>query len=133
CGMNWPTDLAAVKPYLRRQVVIKALNIIPDKISGWEECSGGVGSTFTAKNSVPSVQLLPELLEAVIPILLFSGDKDLICNHIGTEQLIHNMKWSGGTGFETSPGVWAPRHDWTFEDEPAGIYQYARNLTYVLF
>lgn len=133
CGMNWPTDLTDVKPYLRRADVTEALNINPDKKSGWEECSGAVSSSFRASNSVPAAKLLPELLESGIPVLLFSGEKDLICNHMGTEQLIHNMKWSGGTGFETSPGVWAPRHDWTFEDEPAGIYQYARNLTYVLF
>lgn len=132
CGMNWPSDLVNLRPYLRRQDVLDALNVNSDKKSGWEECSGAVGSAFTVKNSVPSVQLLPELLESGVPILLFSGDQDLICNHIGTEQLIHNMKWSGGTGFETSPGVWAPRHDWTFEGAPAGIYQSARNLTYVL-
>lgn len=132
CGMNWPMDLVDLKPYLRRPDVVEALHIDPDKKTGWEECSGAVSSAFTAENSVPSVQLLPDLLESGLPILLFSGDKDLICNHIGTEKLIHNMKWSGGTGFETSPGVWAPRHDWTFEGEPAGIYQSARNLTYVL-
>ncbi|PKY00939.1 pheromone-processing carboxypeptidase kex1 [Aspergillus campestris IBT 28561] len=133
CGMNWPTDLEDVGPYLQRSDVVQALNINPDKKSGWQECSGAVSRTFLAENSVPAVNLLPGLLESGIPVLLFSGDKDLICNHIGTEHLINNMHWNGGTGFETSSGVWAPRHDWTFEDEPAGIYQYARNLTYVLF
>ena len=132
CGMNWPVDLANMKPYLRRPDVVAALHINPDKKSGWEECSGAVSSTFTARNSVPSVQLLPDLIESGLPVLLFSGDKDLICNHIGTEKLIRNMKWNGGTGFETSPGVWAPRHEWTFEGEPTGVYQTARNLTYVL-
>ncbi|CAI7644991.1 unnamed protein product [Penicillium palitans] len=133
CGMNWPPDLKNIEPYLKRPDVVKALNINPAKKSGWTECSGMVHLAFTAKNSIPSVNLLPGLIESGINVLLFSGDKDLICNHIGTETLIHNMNWKGGTGFETSPGVWAPRHDWTFEDEPAGIYQSARNLTYVLF
>ncbi|KAJ5549768.1 hypothetical protein N7535_002290 [Penicillium sp. DV-2018c] len=133
CGMNWPPDLKNIEPYLQRADVVKALNINPAKKSGWTECSGMVHQAFTAKKSRPSVNLLPGLIESGINILLFSGDKDLICNHIGTETLIHNMKWKGGTGFETSPGVWAPRHDWSFEDEPAGIYQSARNLTYVLF
>lgn len=133
CGMNWPPDLAYMRPYLHRDDVVKALNINPAKMSGWEECSGLVSGAFNAQNSRPAVQLLPGLLESGINVLLFSGAKDWICNHIGTETMIHNMKWKGGTGFETSPGVWAPRHDWTFEGEPAGIYQYARNLTYVLF
>jgi carboxypeptidase D len=133
CGMNWPPELTHMNYYLRQPELISALNINPEKKSGWMECSNAVSSTFRTQKSVPSVQLLPGLIESGIPILLFSGDKDLICNHVGTEELINNMKWNGGTGFETSPGVWAPRHDWTFEGEPAGIYQYARNLTYVLF
>ncbi|KAJ5799157.1 uncharacterized protein N7518_001225 [Penicillium psychrosexuale] len=133
CGMNWPPDLKNIEPYLQRPDVVKALNINPAKKSGWTECAGMVHMAFTAKNSIPSVHLLPGLIESGINVLLFSGDKDLICNHIGTETLIHNMDWMGGSGFETSPGVWAPRHDWSFEGEPAGIYQSARNLTYVLF
>ncbi|KAI9789677.1 MAG: Cell death protease [Peltula sp. TS41687] len=132
CGMNWPPDLDYVTPYLRRQEVIKALNVNPDKKAGWTECVGSVGSSFKAAHSKPSITLLPSLLEHM-PIILFSGDQDLICNHMGTEELIHRMEWNGGKGFELSPGTWAPRRDWTFEGEAAGIYQEARNLTYILF
>ena len=132
CGMNWPPDLKHITPYLRRPDVVEALHINHDKRAGWTECNGAVGGAFKARNSKPSISLLPNLLKQV-PIVLFSGDKDLICNHLGTEELIHNMEWNGGKGFELSSGTWAPRRDWTFENEPAGIYQEARNLTYVLF
>ena len=132
CGMNWPPDLKDITPYLRRADVVKALHVNHDKMTGWTECNGAVGGAFRSRKSVPSIDILPDILKQV-PILLFSGDKDLICNHIGTEELIHNMEWNGGKGFEISPGTWAPRRDWTFEDQPAGIYQEARNLTYVLF
>jgi carboxypeptidase D len=132
CGMNWPPDLKDMTPYLRRPDVLEALHVSPDKRSGWQECSSAVTSSFKAHNSRPSFDLLPGLLEEM-PVLLFSGDQDLICNYRGTEELIHNMEWGGAKGFETSPGTWAPRRGWTFEGEPAGIYQEARNLTYVLF
>ena len=132
CGMNWPPDLEYVKPYLRRPDVTSALHVDHDKNGGWVECNGQVGSAFSARNSKPSIELLPGILEKV-PIVLFSGDKDLICNHMGTEDLINNMSWNGGKGFEVSPGVWAPRRDWTFENEAAGIWQSARNLSYVQF
>ena len=131
CGMNWPPDLENVTPYLRRQDVIRALHVNPDKKTGWVECNGAVGSNFNVRNSKPSTLLLPGLLEEV-PIVLFSGDKDLICNHIGTEELINNLEFNGGKGFEDN-GVTAPRLDWQFEGEAAGIYQTARNLTYVKF
>ena len=132
CGMNWPPDLKYITPYLRRPDVIKALHIDQEKKSGWKECNGAVGGSFKARHSQPAVKLLPEILKEV-PTLLFSGDQDLICSHIGTEAFIHNMEWNGGKGFELSPGTWAPRMDWTFEGDPAGYYQEARNLTYVLF
>ena len=135
CGMNWPPDLGPVTPYLRQENVKKALHIDPQKASAWTECSGSVGSAFQARNSIPSVKLLPGILEKGVPIVLFSGDKDLICNHIGTENLIHRLAWGNATGFETEQGsdVWAPKRNWTFEGEPAGYYQSARNLTYIRF
>ncbi|KAK8244218.1 Alpha/Beta hydrolase protein [Phyllosticta capitalensis] len=132
CGMNWPPDLAQLTPYLRREDVKSAIHIDPAKRTGWQECSGSVSMNFKARNSRASIELLPVILKE-IPILLFSGEKDLICNHIGTEELINNMKWNGGKGFELGQGEVAPRRDWTFEGEPAGIYQEARNLTYVMF
>lgn len=133
CGMNWPPDLTNVTPYLRRPDVVAALHVNKDKRTGWTECSGAVGSAFRARNSKPSIHLVPPILEAGIPIILFSGDKDLICNHIGTEEIIKSMSWSGGRGFELEQGVVAPRRDWVFEGEAAGFYQEARNLTYILF
>lgn len=132
CGMNWPPDLTSVTPYLRRADVVAALHINPNKNTGWSECSGAVGSHFRARNSEPSITLLPGILKEV-PIVLFSGSEDLICNHLGTEALISNMEWNGGKGFEISPGTWAPRREWTFEGQDAGFWQEARNLTYVLF
>jgi carboxypeptidase D len=132
CGMNWPPDLATVTPYLRRQDVMDALHINREHRNGWQECNGAVGSAFQARNSAPSVTLLPDIL-AQIPVVLFSGDQDLICNHLGTEALINNLEFNGAKGFEISPGTWAPRRKWTFDGQPAGFYQEARNLIYVLF
>ena len=132
CGMNWPPDLEQVTPYLRRDDVKAALHISPGKKAGWTECNGAVGGAFSAHDSKPSIQLLPEIIKDV-PTVLFSGAEDLICNHIGTEELISNLEWNGAKGFELSPGTWAPRRDWEFEGQNAGFYQEARNLTYVLF
>lgn len=133
CGMNWPPDLAQVTPYLRRKEVTDALHVNPDKRTGWTECDGSVSANFRVHKSKASIKLLPQLLEDKLPIVLFSGAKDMICNHLGTEDLISNMKWSGGQGFETGHEEYAPKRDWTFEGESAGYYQEARNLTYVLF
>ena len=133
CGMAWPPDLTTVTPYLRQADVTAAIHINPDKRTGWTECRGAVSQAFRASHSKPAIQFMTQILESGVPVLLFSGAKDYICNHIGTEDLISNLKWSGGTGFELSSGVLAPKKNWTFEGEDAGYYQEARNLTYVLF
>ncbi|KDN63246.1 putative serine carboxypeptidase [Colletotrichum sublineola] len=132
CGMNWPPDLVNLTPYLRKADVVRALHIKPQKTTGWTECNGAVGSAFRAPNSAPSREFLPDLLKEV-PVVLFSGAEDLICNHLGTEAMIGDMEWNGGKGFELTPGNWAPRRDWTVEGEAAGFWQEARNLTYILF
>ncbi|KAK9239579.1 Alpha/Beta hydrolase protein [Lipomyces kononenkoae] len=132
CGSNWPDDLVYVTPYLREDALLSALHVRPEKKTGWVECAGAVSRAFKARNSRPSVDLLPGILEQ-IPVLMFNGDQDLICNHLGNEDLISQLKFNGGTGFEEAPGgVWAPRETWVYEGVPAGIYQSARNLTYVL-
>ena len=131
CGMNWPPDLKQVKPYLRRDDVRRALNLNPDQKAGWTECNNQVNFAFNAAHSVPAKALLPRLLENM-PVILFSGDKDLICNHIGTEHLIANMSWNGGFGMEVN-GETAPIMEWTMDGEPAGQYQEARDLIYWKF
>lgn len=132
CGMNWPPDLTYLNPYLRKPEVTRALHIDPSKNTGWEECKDKVGYAFRKTQARPSVTLLPDIMKQV-RVLLFSGADDLICNHFGTEDLINELEWNGAKGFEVSPGNMAPRRDWTFESEPAGFWQEARNLTYVLF
>jgi carboxypeptidase D len=98
CGMNWPPDLAYVTPYLRRDDVRVALHV-PKESAAWKECRGTVGVGFRAKNSRPSVTLIPSIIERGVPVMLFHGDQDLICNYIGAERLIENMAWNGYKGF----------------------------------
>lgn len=63
-----------------------------------------------------------------IPILLFSGEFDLICNYIGTEYLIGNMTWNGSRGFSKK----TKKENWKIDDKIVGYYTQERNLTYVL-
>jgi len=40
---------------------------------------------------------MPRVLER-IPVLIFAGDQDLICNYVGLESMIKSMTWNGETG-----------------------------------
>lgn len=124
CGMNWPPDLANITPFLRDEGVMNNLNLKFHK--KWNECSGKVGSHFKAKNSKPAVHLLPSILEEV-PVLLFSGNRDIICNYIGTEGFIKKLTWNGQTGFSEDLDAL----DWIYNETAAGYIKTERNLTFV--
>lgn len=134
CGMNWPPVLAHMTPYLQRKEVTEALHINPAKATGWVECSDKVGTEFVNQKSRPSSGLLPGLLESGVRVLFFNGDRDIICNHIGNEMLIENLEWAGAKGWKLPDRVnEAEKQTWIVDDDVAGYYREARNLTYVLY
>ncbi|WEJ95017.1 Cell death protease [Yamadazyma tenuis] len=123
CGMNWPPDLVNVNPFLNSLDNQASLNLILKK--KWHECSGRVGSRFTAKKSYPAVKLLPGILEQ-IPVVLFNGNRDIICNYIGTENFIKQMEWNGATGFQEDYA-----YDWVYDGQTSGYIKTERNLTFI--
>jgi len=124
CGMNWPPDLRDITHYLGRQDVVKALHAT-GKSESWVECHGRVGNEMRARSSASSITLLPSVIER-IPVLLFAGDQDYICNYMGIEKMIDTMTWNGEKGLGTSPV-----ESWTVAGTPAGTWVASRNLTYV--
>lgn len=141
CGMNWPPDLMQVTPFLRRPEVLTALNIGKEEQVIWKECSGPVGQAFKAKNSVPSNTLIPGIIASGVEVLMFNGDQDLICNHVGNSKLIQALSWGGDHttgrppskgergGFKTELGE--VEENWYVNGTVAGTFQSGRNLTYV--
>ncbi|ORY83074.1 Alpha/Beta hydrolase protein [Protomyces lactucae-debilis] len=126
CGMNWPSELTHMTPYLQRPDVVHAIHADSLK-KGWIECNGAVSSTFRARKSRPSAELFPQLVKQ-IQVLLYSGEQDLICNHIGTETWLAKLDWNGYTGFDDGE-----HQEWDFRGQDTGYYKSSRNLTYVLF
>ncbi|CAF4064766.1 unnamed protein product [Adineta steineri] len=131
CGRNWPPELKYVTSYLRRQDVMSSIHINDKKVI-WTQCSSSVQNTFTAYNSKPSIILLPNLLQQ-IPIILYSGEYDLLCNHWAIEAMIDGMTWNNGTGFDSGNGTLSPKDPWIVDGKSAGLIRSARNLTYMLF
>ncbi|KIM29383.1 hypothetical protein M408DRAFT_112444 [Serendipita vermifera MAFF 305830] len=123
CGMTWPPDLAQVTPWLRKSSVVNALHAT-HKDSAWQECSGAVGHKMKNKHSEASIKLLPGVADK-IPVMLFAGDQDVICNYVGQEMLLAKMKWRGAVGMQGAETL-----AWTVNGTAAGTWQTARNLTY---
>jgi carboxypeptidase D len=85
--------------------------------------------------------VLPKVL-ARIPVLLFAGDQDLICNYVGLEAMMQAMEWNGakglgvryrGVSYFYSQLILAQTvqtQSWSVAGSPAGTWVASRNLTY---
>jgi len=69
-----------------------------------------------------SITLLPGLLMK-IPVLLYNGNFDLICNMDGTAAYSSQMSWPGQQAFNK-----AVNKTWNGPSGPAGFYQSAQGL-----
>ena len=128
CGMNWPKELAATYAYLRQPAVRAALHVdAAHHPEAWIECNAAVGRPIHAHANATdaSVTLLPRLLEAHVPVLVFAGEQDVICNYVGLQRMVDALEWGGKRGLTTPP------RDWRIDGELVGRWQSDRNLTFV--
>ncbi|KAJ3760841.1 Alpha/Beta hydrolase protein [Lentinula raphanica] len=123
CGMNWPPDIKPITTYLDRPDVVRALHAEAHSES-WIECRGRIHKELHETQSNSSISVLPKVLEK-IPVLIFAGDQDLICNYIGMEAMINALTWNGATGLGT-----VQTQSWNVDGVPAGTWVSSRNLTY---
>ncbi|KAG5220932.1 Cell death protease [Salix suchowensis] len=128
-------------PNLPRPEVVKALHAEAHS-EAWVECRGAIHSAFNRRENNSSITILPSVIER-IPVLIFAGDQDLICNHVGLEAMIQAMTWNGAKGLgvsaltsflshasaRISPQV-VQTQSWSVAGTPAGTWVSSRNLTY---
>ncbi|KAF9567426.1 pheromone-processing carboxypeptidase KEX1 [Agrocybe pediades] len=123
CGMNWPPDMPHVTSILGQQEVVSALHASAHP-GAWKECRTDVHRAFHEETSESASSVLPRVLSK-IPVLIFAGDQDLICNYVGLENMIKALSWNGATGLGT-----VQTQSWTVNSAPAGTWVTSRNLTY---
>ena len=81
---------------LQRPDVVNALHAIAPA-GNWIECRRNVHTAFHEYSENSSITILPQILTK-IPVLIFAGDQDLICNYVGLEAMIKEMTWNGAKG-----------------------------------
>ena len=80
----------------QRKDVVNALHASAHT-EAWTECRGPLHAAFREHTEIASVTVIPKVL-AKIPVLIYAGDQDLICNYVGLEAMIKEMTWNGATG-----------------------------------
>ncbi|KAJ3310652.1 Cell death protease [Blyttiomyces sp. JEL0837] len=127
CGLlAWPPYVKEMKNYLSRDEVRVALHVpSTGKNDRWEECDAMV-SHLLKSDELASYKFLPKILENV-PVVLFNGQYDLICNWYGIYDMATNLTWNGVQGFGD-----AKKEPWFMNNVEVGWYQTARNLSFAL-
>lgn len=127
---EWPVGLDTVGAYLGQQSVRDALHV-PAASKRWSECDDSVYEHLVWDQFVGSMPKYKVLLEAGIKMLVFNGNFDLICNHLGNEAMLDALQWSGGADFRDAPrNVWM--RNCGSKCEVAGYAREAAGLSFVV-
>eukprot|EP01129_Flabellula_baltica_P008575 TRINITY_DN341_c0_g1_i1.p1 TRINITY_DN341_c0_g1~~TRINITY_DN341_c0_g1_i1.p1 ORF type:complete len:425 (+),score=75.17 TRINITY_DN341_c0_g1_i1:33-1277(+) len=92
----------------------------------WEGCSNAPFFALMSDEEQSSNFLIPKILEK-IPVLLYNGNCDLICNYMGTAEYVKIMDWPYQQAFNN-----AMNNTWTVDGAQAGYYKSAYNLTLLI-
>ena len=89
CENNATTD--EFEAYFNQPTVQDAIHVSPKEFLA---CNDTITSLLIDETvPPPAYYILPAFLEAGISIHIYSGDRDFLLNHIGTELVIQNMTW----------------------------------------
>lgn len=90
-ALGWISD------YLNQEDVISALGA---EVSNYESCNFDINRNFLFAGDwfQPFHRLVPKLLEK-IPVLIYAGDADYICNWLGNQAWTEALEWPGKKDF----------------------------------
>jgi cathepsin A (carboxypeptidase C) len=95
----------------------KVKDAIGSEVDEFVGCSSevGIGFAFTGDGAKPFHTHVTNLLENGVPVLIYAGDKDYICNWLGNQAWVHALEWTGHDGFND-----ASVRPWNVDGTPAG-------------
>jgi len=115
-------DFSNVEKFLRLQSTRDALHVKDDS-SAWQSCNMGVNGKFHVDWMKDMSPLVADLLEGGIPVLIYAGDVDFICNYMGNRAWTLGLEWSEKEAF-----VQAEDHDW---NDGSGLARTAGGFTFL--
>lgn len=100
-------QMAPIDEYLNQDYVMEALGAQVDSYVG---CDDTVfrNFIFSGDEMKPFQQYVAQLLEAKVPVLIYAGDKDYICNWLGNRAWVNKLEWNQAESFQTARVA-----DWT--------------------
>lgn len=116
-------DFDNLDKFIDRKDVREELGV---KNRSWSSCNMIV-HTFMLGDWVTNLQSSTvNLLKNNIKVLVYSGDKDFICNWRGGEAWSHNLDWQGAEEFRGKE-----YSKWNVNETPSGEFKNVGNLTFL--
>ncbi|EGX89991.1 carboxypeptidase Y [Cordyceps militaris CM01] len=93
--------LKYIEQYLGRQDVMQALNV---EVTGFKNCNNRINSDFhsTGDDMKPVHLDVPKVLAKSVPVLVYAGDTDYICNWLGQRAWTNALEWPGQPSFQSA-------------------------------
>ncbi|GAM87420.1 hypothetical protein ANO11243_054440 [Dothideomycetidae sp. 11243] len=94
-------EVGWVSEYLNRQDVMKAVGA---EVSKFDSCNFDINRNFLFAGDwmQPFHRLVPNIL-AQIPVLIYAGDTDFICNWLGNLAWTNALEWPGQKSYQKAP------------------------------
>ncbi|GME84983.1 unnamed protein product [Ambrosiozyma monospora] len=92
-------EMDYVDEYLNQEEVMDLLGAEVDSYVGCDETVFR-NFIFNGDESKPFQQYIAEILEQNVPVLLYAGDKDYICNWLGNLAWSQALEWSQAESFQ---------------------------------
>ena len=119
---SFPPGHEKTERYLNKPAVKTALHVA-HVTQKFQECTDPPYNALAHQDGLSAAPALIAALEGGVRVLVFSGQYDLVCHHLGTEALLADLEWSGKEGWnKASQGVWQVEHT------PAGYITQYQNL-----
>lgn len=123
---SFPPGHEALERYLNRADVKQAIHATgsPNK---FEECSNPPFYALSHQDGKGVTKELVSLLDRDLRVLVFAGQYDLICNHMGVEKVLRGLAWKSQRDW-----LLAPPAVWHVNGRPAGFVRAHKNLEYLI-
>lgn len=120
------SELGWISTYLNRKEVQKELGA---EVSNYDSCNFDINRNFLFQGDwmQPFHRLVPDLLDQ-IPVLIYAGDADFICNWLGNRAWTEALEWKGKKSYNA-----AKTKDLLLSDDntPIGSVKASGNFTFV--
>jgi len=118
------SEMGWIQDYLNKPEVLEALGA---EVSNYESCNFDINRNFLLHGDwmLPFQKFVPDLLKE-IPVLIYAGDADYICNWLGNKAWAEKLEWAGKDAYGKKK-----LEPFTLDDKEVGQMKHSGNFSFV--